>query len=94
MEELSEYREVLREGGLDKPGFVYEVKGNHDSFNVLSSDSDLFTNFSNVGKSSYNFVKEMPFGRYSFVAIDARFGPPLLVTSVAALPFPQRLLFI
>ena len=67
------YYATLKENGLDRPGYFYEVRGNHDAFNVVSltSEANYFANYSNTRVPSYSFVKETSFGKYSFVAIDA-----------------------
>lgn len=92
IEEWEEYRRILREFGLNRPGFLYEVKGNHDAFNVLSSQSkhNYFASYSNVGTPSYSFARSFPFGNYSFVAVDAWYLPSLFWSALFCLFFSQQ----
>jgi len=72
LEEWEQYNSILKENGLLTPGYFYDVKGNHDCFNVpLNSQKNYYSNYSSSKLASYNFVKTTSFGKYSFVAIDA-----------------------
>ncbi|KAL4239047.1 Transmembrane protein 62 [Mactra antiquata] len=57
-----------------------DLRGNHDAFDTpaLNHKDNLFRQYSAQGKdhpSSYSYLHQEPFGKYSFVAVDASPNP-------------------
>ncbi|CAG8657860.1 7384_t:CDS:2, partial [Dentiscutata heterogama] len=74
VDEWATYQTALQESGvLDRPNFWYDMRGNHDCFNVRSWDSEqnLYKQYSVVKKRGFDFMVEKTFGRYRFIGIDA-----------------------
>lgn len=77
MSEWKAYRIGLKEAGvLRQPGLWYDLRGNHDCFDVPGWDSN--NNFyqeygvsSKRDQSVFGFEIDKEFGRYKFVGIDA-----------------------
>ncbi|KAJ1920785.1 hypothetical protein IWQ60_006920 [Tieghemiomyces parasiticus] len=75
-EEWRAYRTALAQAGmLDRNGgeYWYDLRGNHDCFNVPSWDSDVnyFRTYGVRQSRGYSFERRYPFGSYGFVAVDA-----------------------
>ncbi|CAG8478368.1 10068_t:CDS:2 [Diversispora eburnea] len=80
IEEWTSYQTALKESGvLDRPNYWFDLRGNHDCFNVLSweSEQNLFKKFSAVKQQGFDFIIEKEFGNYRFLGIDAcpKIGP-------------------
>ncbi|CAG8577725.1 8687_t:CDS:2, partial [Cetraspora pellucida] len=74
IDEWTMYQTALQESGvLNRTNFWYDMRGNHDCFNVGSWDSDqnLYRLYSVVKKRGFDFTIEKTFGQYRFVGIDA-----------------------
>ncbi|CAG8549564.1 6066_t:CDS:2 [Cetraspora pellucida] len=74
IDEWTMYQNALQESGvLNRTNFWYDMRGNHDCFNVGSWDSDqnLYRLYSVVKKRGFDFTVEKTFGQYRFVGIDA-----------------------
>lgn len=68
------YYEALNSSGvLNKPGFWWDQRGNHDCFNVPGwrSHHNYFKEFSSVKQEQFSFEYNPSFGRYSFISLDA-----------------------
>lgn len=67
------YKSLLEKSGYyDKPDFWFDIRGNHDCFNVAgwNSEQNYFLTHSRKKESTYFHVFELPFGRYGLTAID------------------------
>ncbi|KAK9885653.1 hypothetical protein WA026_012417 [Henosepilachna vigintioctopunctata] len=74
------YRDILRETQIQNKTLWLDIRGNHDSFNVVDqhSKNNFFTNYSIQGKlfpRSYMYQIKKDNATYSFVAIDACLDP-------------------
>lgn len=74
------YKSILEENQVGKKTIWMDIRGNHDTFNVPSLDSDLnfFTKYSIQGdKHKRSYMKQITVGKdkYSFIAIDACQNP-------------------
>ncbi|CAH8841243.1 unnamed protein product [Trichobilharzia szidati] len=79
-EEWKSYRSILERSGVLDITKWFDIRGNHDSFNVPSSghSGDYFSEYGVSGKppkKSYIFKLLKPYGQYSFVSIDMSFEP-------------------
>ncbi|KAF0496447.1 Metallo-dependent phosphatase [Gigaspora margarita] len=74
IDEWLTYQTALQESGvLDRPNFWYDMRGNHDCFDMSSwnSEQNLYRQYSVVKKRGFDFMVEKTFGRYRFIGIDA-----------------------
>ncbi|OON20692.1 hypothetical protein X801_03422, partial [Opisthorchis viverrini] len=78
--EWQAYHRILHESGVLNITKVFDLRGNHDMMDVLAANhsSDYFSQFGIQGRihpRSYRFNLTKPFGRYSFIFLDA--SPPV-----------------
>ncbi|TGZ69434.1 hypothetical protein CRM22_003748 [Opisthorchis felineus] len=78
--EWQTYHRILHESGVLNITKVFDLRGNHDMMDVLAANhsSDYFSQFGIQGRihpRSYRFNLTKPFGRYSFIFLDA--SPPV-----------------
>ena len=73
-EEWIMYRSALVESGvLEREGFWWDQRGNHDCFNVpgWQSHHNYFKELSSTKAEQYAFQYQTSFGNYTFIALDA-----------------------
>ncbi|RHZ56875.1 hypothetical protein Glove_396g92 [Diversispora epigaea] len=80
IEEWTSYQTALKESGvLDRSNYWFDLRGNHDCFNVRSweSEQNLFRKFSALKQQGFDVIIEKEFGNYRFLGIDAcpKIGP-------------------
>lgn len=71
--EWNTYRGVLaRNGVFNRSDFWFDIRGNHDNFNVASwhSPVNYYRNFSVQKRASYWHEFDLGFGKYGLIAID------------------------
>ncbi|KAG5450069.1 Transmembrane protein 62 [Clonorchis sinensis] len=76
LSEWSSYRAAIRKSGILELTKVYDIRGNHDMFDVLrvNHSTDYFSKYGVQGPShtrSYLYTVRKPFGNYSFINLDA-----------------------
>ncbi|CAL8074384.1 unnamed protein product [Calicophoron daubneyi] len=74
-EEWMTYDRIVRNSGVLNVTKWFDIRGNHDTFNVVrkNSSKDYFNFFGVQGRrtpSAYSFHLRKPFGNYSFLALD------------------------
>ncbi len=73
VEEWQEYQSLLKKSGLyDRGDFWFDLRGNHDCFDVPSSghSKNLFAQYSRSKESSYGHIFSERFGKYGIIAVD------------------------
>ncbi|XP_017875580.1 transmembrane protein 62-like [Ceratina calcarata] len=80
LEEWQYYKSVLDDTEVSKKTLWLDVRGNHDNFNVLTSESknNYYSNYSIQGKKnprSYMYTINIGSESYTFIAIDACLKP-------------------
>ncbi|CAJ0863996.1 4950_t:CDS:10 [Entrophospora sp. SA101] len=81
VEEWITYESALIESGIPakRKEFWYDLRGNHDCFNVKSweSEENFYKEYGIVKQKGFNFTVEKPFGNYTFIGLDAcpKLGP-------------------
>jgi hypothetical protein len=79
-QEWETYRSLLQRAGVyEKPNFWFDIRGNHDCFDVSSWDDDrnMFAHYSKMKLPSYSHVFDLPFGKFGIIAVDGcpDYGP-------------------
>ncbi|XP_076646835.1 transmembrane protein 62 [Halictus rubicundus] len=80
LEEWEYYKQVLDETEVSKRTLWLDVRGNHDNFNVVSTESrnNYYANYSIQGKKhprSYMYTINIGSELYTFIAVDACLKP-------------------
>ncbi|KAJ6667246.1 hypothetical protein lerEdw1_017224 [Lerista edwardsae] len=77
-EEWQIYQTILKRSKVMEKTKWLDIKGNHDTFNVPSLESvrNYYRKYSAWQKDgSFHYVHSTPFGKYSFICVDATLNP-------------------
>ncbi|KAI8614202.1 hypothetical protein BC830DRAFT_1128597 [Chytriomyces sp. MP71] len=70
--EWAAYHNLLNESGIfSRPGFAFDLRGNHDCYDTLSLDKSHFANSSITRSPGFNHLFDPGFGQYAFAGFDA-----------------------
>nr|XP_006817579.1 PREDICTED: transmembrane protein 62-like [Saccoglossus kowalevskii] len=79
--EWQTYYNILKRTNVSEKTTWIDLKGNHDVFNIpsLKSEANYFKEYSTTGRqgeqSHFLYQHKLPFGTYSFIALDATLNP-------------------
>ena len=71
-EEWVSYHTILMDSHiLNKPNFWFDMRGNHDCFNIGDEDANMYKVYSVAKQEGWIFDYHTEFGFYKFIALDA-----------------------
>ena len=76
LEEWEAYQKILTDSNINKKSnFWFDQRGNHDCFDVPNFTHKLnyFSRYSNTKNESFCYDLIKPFGKYTFITLDAWF---------------------